>query len=345
MTSKTRVKSKASPTGLLQVEKWQKIQNLFAKIIGANITFLNSSNENLTKSSRVTSSCSEIALPLEPSSSANSDCLSLVLQNGLHKRKSFVCAHRLHFFGLRIQLQGKSVGALIIGPVLVGKRENEQSYRKLCKELGIQEENFLDRILEIKLFSHTGICTVLDFLHEIIESFLRIASQKKDLKRLTASFLSGSKETGRFFSSVYSSELADALIDIALGVVGGDSGSVLLFDKRKKSFSVKSARGIRSEVLREIQSPLRDGVANYVASRGKPLLIQKEVKDPILRGRLKREEICSSIVVPMTFLGRTLGVFCVNAEADNHRFNQDNLLLLDQLGRLASIAFARLGAE
>ena len=338
------LKASDSPS-LFQAAKWQKIQNLFAKIIGANITLLDSAGLQLTPPSRVTGFCSEIAIPLDPSSAAPVDCAALASQNIVKEKQSHTCIHHFQFWGFEIGPKRKNLGTLLIGPVLVGRREEEPVYRSLCRELKLREEDFLDRVREIKLFSQTGISTVLDFLKEIIESFLKFASQERELKRLLAGFLSKPKGTTPFFSSVYSGELADSLLEIALGVVGGNSGSVLLFDKKGKHFYIKTARGIRSEIAKEVRIPWKEGVAGWVAARGKPILIQKKPKDTALGARLRRPEIHASFVIPMIFRDRTLGVFCVNAESANKKFNPDNLLLLDQLSKLASIALGRLGTE
>jgi GAF domain-containing protein len=156
-------------------------------------------------------------------------------------------------------------------------------------------------------------------------------------------FVSRSKRSKDFFSAVHGHELAHSLLDIALGLVEGDSGSVLFLDENEKYFYIKTARGIPADIVETARIPYRKGVVGWVAGRGKPTLVQKEVTDSVLKKRLRRPEIRSSIVIPMAFQSRILGIFCVNAKSENKQFNQNNLLLLDQLGKLASIAFARMG--
>ena len=89
---------------------------------------------------------------------------------------------------------------------------------------------------------------------------------------------------------------------------------------------------------------LESGVAGWVASRNKPVLIGSDLphmKGDIPKAKLKRPQIKSSIVVPLKYQKKVLGVFCLNAKSQNKRFNQDNLVLLDQLGKLASVALSR----
>ncbi len=332
-------------TPWIEASDWQKIQNLFAKIIGTNLTLLDPFGRPLTAPSLITASCPEIALPLDSSGLAY-DCLSAAIEKGFEKGKSFLCAHGLHFFGFDVHLKEGPLGTLVLGPVLIGKRDAEEVYRDLCRELKIQEENFLDRVREVKLFSHATMATVLDFMQEISGSFLNFTSQNSDLKRFLSGFLSIEPQgVAEFFSTLYSTQLTDFLMDMALGIVAGQSGSVLLLDKKDQHFYIKTARGISPEIVSKVRIPAAEGVVGWVAERGKPLLIQKDIpQDLLLKERLKKPQLYASFVVPIVFQDETLGVFCVNAESPNEKFNSVNLLWLDQLSRLASVAFGRLGA-
>ncbi|MBI4115670.1 MAG: PocR ligand-binding domain-containing protein [Candidatus Omnitrophica bacterium] len=344
MTSKTSVQRETAFSGLSDFKKWQKFQDLFAKIIGANISFLNTSGSFFTHSSDVTPTCSEIAKPADGYQQKPVHCIDESLQGGLKGEKSYLCEHSLLYFPLRIHLEGLTIGGLIVGPVLVGRREDEESCRKTCEKLRLDAENFLDRVREIKLFSHLALSVILDFLRGMTEHFLKRATEKREIERLMPGFISRSRESKDFFSAIHSNELANSLLDIAMGVVEGDSGSVLFFDEKEKSFYIKTARGIQAQAVKGTPISLKESVAGWVARRGKPVLIHKEVKNAVLKRRLRRPGIKSSIVIPMKFQDRVLGVFCLNAESSNRKFNQDNLLLLGQLGKLASVAFARMGA-
>ena len=338
VSANRRVAKKCGGGGLPELNRWQKIQDLFARIIGANLSFFNSAGIPFTQPSQVTAFCSDLAIPLTGLRPGSVDCVTRAFQSRVRGKHVYSCVHGLHFYSLGIRLKTRIFGGLVVGPILLGKREDEKTYRQMCVSLEVDPENFLDRIREIKLFSHTGISIVADFLREVTEYFITYSSQRREVERLIPAVVSGPRVTDKFFSAVHGNKVVNSLLDIALGVVEGNSGSVLLFDTKGKSFHIHAARGIRREILKEPHIPLRGGVAGWVAARGKPFLIQKDVKDPVLRRRLKRPDIYSSIVIPMRFLDRTLGVFCLNAESGNKKFNQDNLPLLDQLGQLASIA-------
>ncbi len=327
----------------LDLKRWQKIQDLFSKIIRANVSFFDSHGNYLVSPSKVTSFCSDLVLTPSGERIPSVDCVIKALQAFDVEKKSYHCSHRLSFYSVDASLGSEVFGILVIGPLMVGKREDEKLYRKMCEDVGCDPENFLDGIREIRVFSQTDIHLMCSFLEEILKYFLRLNYQQVELERLMPGFLSRLKQKEKLFAALREhedSELVHSLLDVALRIVDGDSGSVLFFDQKEKCFHIKTARGISPEVLTQGSIPSRGGIAGWVAKQRRPMLIQKEVEAPFLRGRLNRPEIHSSIVVPMQYLDQTLGVFCVNAQSDNKKFNEDNLVLLDQLGKLASIAFS-----
>ncbi len=307
----------------LQGRKWQKIQDLFAKIIGANMSLIDIEGNFVNEPSRVTSSCLEMT---------GVDCA---------RQATSVCGHRFHYYSFKVENRNHPVSSLVLGPISVGKREDEIALRELSQALAIDPENFIDRAKEIRVISYAGIQTVTDFLRELTESFVRHSYQREELKRLLPRLISRALKPGRFFSTVYVSELTHSLLEVARALVGADSGSVLLVDQKEKCFFIKAARGLRAGIIEDSSQPMNGGVAEWVLSERRPVLIHKEAENGVLGTRLKRLEIQSSMVIPMISQGAPLGALCVNSEHKNQKFNEENLALLDQLGKIASVALER----
>ena len=324
----------------LREKRWQKIQDLFAKIIGANITGFDASGNFFGQPSRVTGLCLEMG-NLPSAEAKQNDCATQTVRELDVEEKPFRCPHGFHYSFLRIRLRKQAVGSLVIGPIQVGKREGDEILREMCISLGMDAESFLDRAREVKVFSYTGIHTVMDFLREIAESFVRHASQREEWRRLVPRLILRSHKTEQFFSTVRITELTHSLMEVASAVVGADSGSVLLSDPKKNAFTIKASRGIRKEIVENTRVSLKEGVAGWVLSKGRPFLIHKDVKDSVPQSRLNRSEIYSSMIVPIAFRGKTLGAVCLNSTDKNDKFNEDNLSLLDQLSQLAGIALER----
>ncbi|MBI4358212.1 MAG: PocR ligand-binding domain-containing protein [Candidatus Omnitrophica bacterium] len=327
---------------LLELKQWQQIQDLFAEIIGANLSFIDPSGTPFSKPSEVTGFCSDFSIPTIRLKSRPVECAFQAFQNWNERQQhAYQCPHRLNFFSLPVRLRDETIGVVTVGPFLVAKREEEEIYRATCAEHHIDPEPFLDRLREIKIFSHNGIRVITDFLKELTQYIVRLANQRLELERLLPGFMDSRIHGETFFSTAYSGLLVNYLLDLASGFVHADSGSVLLVDESEKSFFVKSARGLRQSVLKKKHIALDSGVAGWVASRKKPVLIGPDGSGEVPKAKLKRPQIKASIVVPLKYRKKVLGVFCLNTNSKNKRFNQDNLLLLDQLGKLASVALLR----
>ena len=337
-----RDKRQGGRTVPANLKDWQKIQNLFARIIGANISFIDSSGNFLVKPSRVTPFCEELAKPLDRFAPRPVSCVIKAFQEGLQGKKFYLCPHHLHFLPLKIQLGENLDGLILIGPHLAGNRESEKMYQKIARRLALDSEYFADGIREIKLFSYTALNVIFDFFQDVANHYLNRLVQKRELKHLISGFSSREKEISHFFSMVYTTELSNSLLDIAMTLVKGDSGSVLLFDKKEKCFHIKAACNIQPEYVSGISIPYKQSISGWVIREAKPLLIQKDLEHSALQSRLKRPEINSSFVIPIAVRqGEPIGVLCLNSKSVNKNFNQDNLVLLSQLGKLAGIAFGR----
>ena len=78
-----------------------------------------------------------------------------------------MCVHRLNYCIAPIQNKTLSVGTVLVGPVVLSKRESFDVYEKMCDEEGINREHFLDRVRELNVFSFGKIHTVLAFVKEM----------------------------------------------------------------------------------------------------------------------------------------------------------------------------------
>ena len=155
---------------LLDLKQWQKIQDLSAEIIGANLFLIEPSGTLLTAPSKVTVHCSDFSNSEKDNPNFQSDCAFKAFQAGLARPGGdvFSCPHQLNFFSIPIRFNDELVQIVIVGPILLGKREDPKVYEDLSKQLGIDSEVFLDRVREVRVFSHSGIRVVLDFLQELV---------------------------------------------------------------------------------------------------------------------------------------------------------------------------------
>lgn len=309
---------------VLELKHWQKIQDLFAEIISANLWLINPQGIPLTIVSKICTYCSDV----NSSSYASNklpDCALKAYQTLLQNNELFYqCSHSVSYFLIPIKQGDQPFAFIIGGPFILGKKETNDYYHSVCQQHGFDFENFLDWIRELKTFSHHRINLAVNFLKELA---CLLPTQKIDLSKTDY--------------AKTSNLLSDSLLEIASGIVGADSGSVLLLNPAKNSFSIRSSRGLSPHVLKKKNIPLSNGIAGWVLENKKAILIGPEHKSIIPKSKLKRSYIKSSMIVPLEFQNKMYGVFCLNSKTENDQFNEDNLSFLNQLGGIAGAALSR----
>ena len=327
---------------LISSTRWQKIQNLFAKVIGVNIALLDADGHCLTHAHSIAPDINDIVVPLDGSIFKNPpEFIIKAIQGGHLTGKNQLSRFGLHYFLLEIPFDKHKRGFFAIGPVLVGKKESDERILEMCTEEKIHAEIYLDQIDELKRYSFVGVSAILEFLSEIMGWSLDLLESEEE-RRSDENLWGNNRGIESLLSLRYGHELSNSLLEIALSLVEGDSGSVLLHDPENDCFEIQAARGLKGEIVRDTLIPAKNSISGIVAQRGKPMLIHKEMPDEDIRMRLQKASIRSSIVIPMFHHEKLLGLFCVNAEEENPSFNQENLVLMNQLGKIASIAFARI---
>lgn len=152
------------------LEKWSHLQSYLSQVIGTNIAVLNHRGEYLSEPSRVSGYCRDMIRPISDLSSRYVDCLGKACREIEERQEElYQCSHGLYYTGIKMKHTARSEAMLMIGPFLVGFRESEEQNRILCAKLNIEPDCFCDRIREIKLFSHTGMRSILDFAKALLE--------------------------------------------------------------------------------------------------------------------------------------------------------------------------------
>lgn len=108
-------------------------------------------------------------------------------------------------------------------------------------------------------------------------------------------------------------KLLDILLDIALGIVDGDRGTVYILDEAKQELWTRVAKGLDGASRVTIRLPLGKGIAGYVAATGDTITIADAYLDPRFTpefdqqtGYRTRSILCMPI---RTKEGNIIGVF------------------------------------
>lgn len=112
-------------------------------------------------------------------------------------------------------------------------------------------------------------------------------------------------------------------LNMLLNLLNGESGSIMLLDPKRNVLNILSCKGLKEEIARRGEVSLIDGISGYVLKEGNPLILNKG--DKFLGRDLTRDEISSSIVLPIVSRGKKLGVISINRISQDEKFSSSDL--------------------
>lgn len=329
---------------IIDLGQWQRIQNLLSEVIGANLCLFDYQMPAPLTHSHTTPYCFALEQSLAPDAAVRpKDCAV----EAFHRKKdngenSYTCTHGLSYFMTDICSEDRTVGMLVLGPVLIGKRSPDFLYHQICQERSLDPEIFCDRIREIKVFSHRGVKVACDFLEEMARCIVDLSGKSRKLEEMIPRF---SASAAGDFQEAYSDQIANEFLDTAMETVSADSGSFLLRDSVENCLYFKAIRGLRSDVMMSAKIPVDGSVSGWVLDKKEAVLLADEPVEAELKKRLTRPEIHSSMLIPIKVREESAALLCLNASLENPKFNHENLQRLKQLADLAGIVFSKMKTE
>lgn len=108
--------------------------------------------------------------------------------------------------------------------------------------------------------------------------------------------------------------LVEFALETVLDMLRASSGSIMLFDERDKVLRVACQVGLRDEVDNSVAVKLGERICGWVAQHQEPLILQSITGDARFSALSPRDNIVSSICVPLTFWQQLIGVMNINRE-------------------------------
>ncbi len=319
-------------TELVDMNRWQHIQDYFSEVIGTGLRTLDMEGTPLTKPSKVPRFCSEVVASSPLGLKRCRNCRPMLIP-GLESEKtsfSFPCpAGPQNFVVPVIYDHSKVTAHIIVGPVIFGKREELDKCEETARNLGISKEDLEDALREIKTFTFRGIQLSLGLLEEVSSYICHLSYEKLDLgiRALESSLTDYENDL-----SATLNDLLRILLDVTLKTMKAEMGSIMLLDQKTGELFIKIATGLKEEIIENARTKVGEGIAGLVArDKQALLLINEEIKDPEVKNLLKRPEIQSAVVAPLKIDGEVIGVLNVGTVEPTNRFTQDNLNLITHL--------------
>ena len=132
-------------------------------------------------------------------------------------------------------------------------------------------------------------------------------------------------------------EVLQTLVDVAVGILQADKGSLMVWDGRRERLVVRAARGFRPETLARMSFAPGEGIVGRVAVSGVPIVVEDARTDRRVARRItEAEDIRSFMHVPIKIGGQVFGVFNVNY-AHPRAFGEEARRLFTALAQRAAL--------
>jgi signal transduction histidine kinase/DNA-binding response OmpR family regulator len=180
-------------------------------------------------------------------------------------------------------------------------------------------------------------------IEKIIQKCLekqKLTLENVELKELIALF-----ETSKIIVSTRNlDDLLEKILDSSIQVTKAKKGSLLLVDEKNRELKIKSARGLKADIIASTKLFVGEGISGWVAREGKPVLVTnieqdkrfKKTNDP--KYETKSFMSAPLVSVPFVFQGKVLGVVNVSDKISGEAFTKRDLTLLSVLTSQGAIA-------
>ena len=228
------------------------------------------------------------------------------------------------------------VAYIIIGPVVLGKREDAEEFRERASRLGLDPKALWPLWMTIKLSSFSSMRLVLRLLEDVGNTLLEMAYQARALSAIIPEV----PHVDQALLDYYRERLFQSLLDAATAATKAEGGSVMVYDAKQKALRIAAAHGLSEDVVADTRLQPGEGIAGLAASRREALLIDEHTVDGDVKRRMTRSELVSSLVAPLVpdLAQEPIGVVNLRTSNPQQRFTHEHLQLLRQLMNLAGVA-------
>lgn len=320
---------------LVPVERWQRLQEHFTRVLGVPLRTVGPFRELLTA-------------PSWPGG-LETDGLITRLRIGEELERllpldrlpaditTFVTPIGVTYAAVPVRAAADHIVAYVVaGPMLVGPREDEQRFRERVSALGLDPSELWPLLLSLRLYSFVGIRSALGLLEDVGAAIAQLAHQ---LAQLTSLATPAGGPVERVVSASHSGRVFQALLEAAVMATHADGGSVMLYDAGRDAMTIRAAQGLSPDVMSGAEVKRGEGIAGLAVAERRTLVVDADAGEPV-RSRMRRPQLASSLVVPLAPgpEREPIGVLNLWSLDPSRRFTLSHQELLRRLLELASLS-------
>ena len=142
----------------------------------------------------------------------------------------------------------------------------------------------------------------------------------------------------------YTDRILTSLLEVAAMATGADGGSVMMREGQGNVLRIRASQGLSDSVVSATRQPQDEGLSGVTMRQRAILLVDEATDDPFLKRLMRRRELISSLVAPLTIEPDQEPVGVLNLRTANlaRRFTPEHVEMLRRLLDLAALALGNL---
>lgn len=142
----------------------------------------------------------------------------------------------------------------------------------------------------------------------------------------------------------YSLDLEEVLVkatSAAERILNVEACTIYVLDEMSQEIHFRVLRGRRTGPLKTMTLKMGEGVAGWVISEGKPVILDDAASDPRFASHFDKEsgfETRAMVAVPLTYKDKTVGAIQILNPKSGGSFHDEDLTLLQSLGNIVAAA-------
>ena len=337
-------------TSFIDIDFLQEFQDFFAKTIDVASIAVDDVGP-ITKPSNFTDFCAKYT---RGSTLGLKRCVECDIKWGkiaAEKGKPVVykCHTGLTDFAVPIILDGKHIASILGGQVLT-EPPNEDQFRAIARELGINEDEYIAEVRKIKIIPLKQIKAAADLMYFIANSISVVGHKNLELfkKNEREAFYTSIVETIRDTLDI--EETKKKIVEVIGKTLNADRCFIIEYDKKSEKFlTVKDEYLSSDEVISFTNEDVNELVPNFAEAfkNGKPLIINnKEISIDSDNKNFDMEKLAiekynvnSAFAFPLFYRNELLGTLVLHYVDKNHGINEGKIRLLNAIANQIAIAF------
>ena len=241
------------------------------------------------------------------------------------------CNCGVSFFYFPVMVDREVCGLVVSEGVVIDQPGNVW-VKELSSRVGMGQDEVRDAFQAMRSMTGEELQDIAVFLREILNEYLARLTAEYRLEHYQRSMSTVQGVSQALSTLLDPDELLKQALTHITRVMEVQTASLMLVDESGKFLTIRAACGLPKEVVESTRVKVGDGIAGWVAKKGKPLLIKDIEHDTRFKKvKLTDYRTRSAISAPMVIKNQIIGVVNVTNPESGEAFNDDDLDLLTSL--------------